>query len=460
MHGFTRFTCGTLCLLLALPAHALTAARIVVDGNPGADRTTYMASVNDTDRPIQHYGTEYRNMLPQADLPIGHIPPHYTLPNGADTPYNAEHVGYKGLGLGFDQAFPSGVSGGYRYRLSCSRVGFANICHIAPGSLAVTHYRTTCNGRPLSFRVSAGYGMERGEIIREAVGAVAAQTVPTTTAATIGQAMAQADAQYITGKYGLNFTTWDLWQEVQAGRIRPPGQFMSEVLPRVGAASAFGALLLFTASYELASRFAPYGAIDAEMSYIHFDAEGDSQVTQTLEDSALGQEIVIDDCLRIHARVQDAPYLSEASTSLVPDRDDALVTTVFSRVVPAVSAAQSCDLRVSDDEKHFSGMCQNLQHQMVATQLDASSCVNAADIANADGVLQCQGEKIPRPAGSYLRACRQVAWNGSELRASCGAFDALAFPRLDYAGACRAGSTVSYDPGARQLRCDTSRAAS
>lgn len=457
MNAFIRCTSGTLCLLLALPAHAVTAARIVVDGNPTTGNTTYTASVNDTDLPIEYLGTDYTNMQAQPDLAIGDIPAHYSPPNGADTPYNAEHANYAGLGLGFDQALPTGVSGGYRYPLQCSQVGFATICHVAPGSRAVSHYQTTCNGRPVRFRATASYAMQRGEILKEVVAAVGAQTIPVTTMATLLRSMSEADAAYLTSKYGTIVTREEIMREVAAGAIEQPGRYLNEVLPRVGAASAFGALLVFTAYYELASRFAPYGAIDAEVSTLTFSAEGGSQVTKILEDSPLGQEIEIDNCLRIHSRPQDAPYLSQESTRLVPDVNDALVTTVFSRVVPAISAAQTCDLRVNDAETHFDGMCLNAQGQAVAAQLDASGCKNAADIVNVDGVLQCQGEKVPRPGGSYLRACRQITWDGRELRAMCGPFDYPGFPRLNYAAACQAASTVSYESSSKQLRCDSPR---
>ena len=114
-----------------------------------------MASVNDTDQPIVHLGTEYTAMQADPDIAIADIAARSSPSRGQETDCTRSHPLFVAAGLGFEHTVPNGSSGGYRYALACSRVGFATICHIAPGARAVTRYRTTCNGKPLQFKVTA-----------------------------------------------------------------------------------------------------------------------------------------------------------------------------------------------------------------------------------------------------------------------------------------------------------------
>ncbi len=465
MKRFVSRTCACcaccLSLLLDGPAQAVTGARLAVDGNPTTGSTTYMASVNDTDNRIDHMGTTYSSMLADPDVAIGSIPPRSSPSKGQVTAYTRSHPMYTAMGLGFERSFPNGVSGGYRYKLQCSRVGFSNICHVAPGARAVTHYRTTCNGKPVQFKATAWSGKDPGELTATLVsmGATLASPVWLTG---LNMAYEFAGGWYMASTLG------------QAGAVRmrdmvamaerswwlpnPENGAMRGAIARAGPVAAF---LAFTAYYEIASAVNPKGALYAEVSYINFDAEGDSRVTATLEDNSVSQHIVIDNCLELTSIAQDLPYMKAKGESerLVPDVNDALVTTVFRRKLPRISASKTCLLSVDDSGQRFSGTCKNAQGVSVETSIDRSNCPNSTDVINDNGTLRCVGARIPQPQGSYLKSCRTRDWNGSTLRASCGVFDAPRFPVLDYAGACQPGSTVSFDASSNKLRCDSPRVA-
>lgn len=123
-----------------------------------------MASVNDTDQPIVHLGTECTAMQADPDIAIADIAARSSPSRGQETDCTRSHPLFVAAGPGFDHTVPNGSSGGYRYALACSRVGFATICQIAPGARAVTRYRTTCNGKPVQFKVTAWSGRDPGAL--------------------------------------------------------------------------------------------------------------------------------------------------------------------------------------------------------------------------------------------------------------------------------------------------------
>lgn len=461
MRPLRSLTCATLCALLAMPAHAVTGARILVDNNPTTGGSTYMASVNDTGQEITVLGTDYVSMHDDPDVAIRSIPPDSGPSRGQETDYTRSHPLYKAAGLGFDQMFPNGVSGGYRYGLECSRVGYSTICHVAPGAKAVTHYRTTCNGKPLQFKVTAWSGRDPG-----AIGGTMAMLGTTLLS---GPALGLLASAYELGGEAYIFTHFSgpmsaaRMEEIAAASAWLPNPANSAARAAAVRAGPFVAFLALVAYFELAPSFNPHGALYSDDSYIDFSADGASRVTSTYADSEIEQHLVIDDCLEIKAIAQDVPYLSKSQPRLVPDVNDALVTTVFRRKLPDISANRSCSLRVDDSATRFSGSCTNEQGESVPVFLDASGCTNAADIENRNGVLACVGERIPKPAGNYLRACDSIKWDGSRLAASCGTPENRRRLSLDYAAQCRPNSSVSYESTGMgsftrsSLRCDFPR---
>ncbi len=452
-----RTTCAMLGALLACPAGAVTGARVIVDDIATHGNTTYIASVNDTDQEIVHLGTDYADMHDDPDIRIRSIPAHYSPSRGMETDYTAAHPALKAAGLGFDHSFPNGVSGGYRYQIRCSQAGRASLCHIARDAHALTHYRTTCNGKPLSFTVSATWGKDPGALLSGSIAALGTTLVGPLLLDMLPWAYQLACTWWI-GTFHPEATTLAQIEALAQQNwwlSNPANTAARAALMRAG--PLVGALA-FVTYFEIESSLAPHGALFSEDSYVNVAAEGSSQLTAKLVDSPIEQHVIIDDCLEVDAIAQDVPYVHrEDAPRLVPDANDALISMVYRRKLPAISAAQSCALRVDDSLHHFDGYCTTTAHQMIPASLDASDCANATDIVNDNGVLRCVGERIARPRGSYLDWCRTIRWNGSVLGATCGPFDFPGFPSLDYGTRCAPDSTVSYSFDSRSLRCDRPR---
>ncbi len=456
-----RTLSGLLCASQMLSAQAVTASRLVVDGRASGGNTTYMAMVNDTGHELTVTGTDYTGMVNAPDLAPASIPANYSPSRGQETPYTRAHPLYKAIGLGFDRTFPELKSGGYRYGVQCGSLASLPFCQAPADSRAVTHYATTCNGKPLRFKVTAWTGNEPGEAIPKTLAALGVTVAAPIVFQGLVGAYELGSELFISYKYSSESMGWQKVVEVSSKSNWLANPENTAIRAAAVRASRYLGMLGFAVYYQVKSQLSTMGVLGAQMSYVNVSADGDSRVTRVISDTPLEQHLVIDDCLEINAIAQDLPYArSDSDVRLVPDTNDALVTVVFRRRLPEISAARSCLLEVDDSGTRYTGTCPDSEGRSKDVVLDARGCGNAADIVNADGALQCVGEKVAQPVGSYLKACRVLAWDGRSLRTSCGGTYDRRSASIDYARACIPGSALRYDEAAGQLRCESPRPAS
>ncbi len=446
--------CALLLAAWAAPSHAVTGAAYAYAWARSNGDTTYVVPVNDTGQLIRVLGTDYRQSVHVPEVEAVDLPGGYDPSQRAPGAYGASHPQLAAIGADFGALFASGEPRGFRFKPDDDPTGSGP----DDGWFVVTHYQTVCDGRALRFRAVAWSGRDGNDGQTSTSRADDDKALTPIAAGAVLASLPRGQASDLVGRYGRALTPRQLQQEIEQGSVGPLRIDFAALLPGVARPIAIPDFLALAQVLDVEHHFGGKGA-GTRLHYVNFLADGDSRVTQVISDTPMHQQIVIDDCLMINAIGQDVPYGDDRKgiEHLAPELEDAVLTTVFSHALPGhgISAASSCALRTDDSGRRFDGACLDAAGNPVPASLDATACTNALDIVNDNGVLRCSGEKIPRPAGSYLEACSNVQWDGATLRAGCGPRDWRVVSTLDYAGQCRAGSTVSFDWSAARLRCDS-----